>query len=391
MNVAEIQSALRDEKLDGWLFFDHHQRDPLAYRVLNFMPQGIISRRWYYFIPAEGDPRGLVHKIESHHLDTLPGSITAYAGWQEQKQGIAKLVEGAKRIAMQYSAGCAVPYVSMVDAGTIELVRGMGVEIATSANLVQHFEARLNADQRDSHFEAGKLVDGILSDTFILIGDRLRSATPIDEWQAQEYIRQRFTAAGLFTDHGPNVSVNANASNPHYEPQQNAASRIQAGDQVLIDLWAKFDRPEAVYYDITWMGYCGATPPAAFEKAFDVVRTARDRAIERVQKAAAAGEPLCGFQVDDAAREYIVEQGYGEYFYHRTGHSIGTDVHGTGANMDNLETHDERRVIPWTIFSIEPGVYMNDFGVRCEVNMFVGEGNAQVTGRKQDQLVLIQP
>jgi Xaa-Pro dipeptidase len=389
MKIEAIQQAIREEQLDGWLFFDHHYRDPIAYRILDFAPTGIVSRRWYYFIPAEGEPRGLVHKIESHHLETLPGKSTAYAGWAEQKQGLARLLAGSHRIAMQYSPDCAIPYVSMVDAGTLELVRALDVEVVSSANMVQYFEARLSQEQFDSHVEAGKLVDAARRDAFQLIGDRLRSSTRVTEWEVQEFIKDRFTESGLFTDHGPNVSVNANSSNPHYEPQQGASAEFFSGDTVLIDLWAKFNRPDAVYYDVTWMGSCGSRPPSAVENVFAIVSGARNRAIERVQSGISAGEDLRGYHVDDAARSYIDEKGFGAYFFHRTGHSIGTEVHGTGANMDNLETHDDRRVIPWTIFSIEPGIYLPEFGVRSEVNMFIGEGKAIVTGEIQDKLILI--
>ncbi len=389
MNLAAIQQAIRDEGLDGWLFFDHHLRDPLSYRVLGFTPHGIVSRRWYYFIPAEGEPRKLVHKIESYHLDTLPGRKTSYSRWEQQKQELAAMLGGARRIAMQYSPDCAVPYVSMVDAGTIELVRGCGVEIATSANLIQYFEARWTVEQLESHLSAGKLVDEIRREAFSLIGDRICNSTPVTEWEVQRFIAGEFTKHGLFTDHGPNVSVNANSSNPHYEPAENNTAAIKAGDTVLIDLWAKFDRPEAVYYDITWMGFCGPTPPSAVENVFGIVRTARDRAIQRVEQAISAGELLYGYQVDDAARSYIRDQGFGDEFFHRTGHSIGTEVHGSGANMDNLETHDDRRVIPGTCFSIEPGIYLPEFGVRSEVNMFIEPSRARVTGEIQQTLVLV--
>jgi Xaa-Pro dipeptidase len=389
MNVQEIQKAIQEEGLDGWLFFDHHRRDPLAYRVLGLEPQGIVSRRWYYFIPATGEPRKLVHRIESFVLDSLPGGKTTYAGWERQSAALQELLRGARRIAMQYSPRCAVPYVAMVDAGTIELVRECGIEIVTSANLVQYFEARWTAAQVESHVEAGRLIDGIRRAAFELIGDGIRRGAPVTEWDAQAFITEQFAKNGLFTDHGPNVSANGNASNPHYEPQKDASATIVAGDIVLIDLWAKFQRPDAVYYDVTWMGYCGDTPPAAFQNVFGVVREARDRAVRCVQDAVAAGRPLAGYEVDDAARAHIRDEGYGEYFFHRTGHSIGTDVHGSGANMDNLETHDERRVIPWTCFSIEPGIYLPEFGVRSEVNMLVEEGSGRVTGEIQREIVRI--
>jgi Xaa-Pro dipeptidase len=389
MNIQEIQSAIREQALDGWLFFDHHHRDPLAYRVLRFSPPGLVSRRWYYFIPATGEPRRLVHRIESANLDALPGSKRAYSTWQEQRRELTQLLDGARRIAMQYSPECAIPYVSMVDAGTIELVRQTGVEIVSSADLIQYFEARWTRDQLESHLEAGRLVDDIRRRAFGFIGDRIRASQPVREWDVQRFILEQFEARGLLTDHGPNVSVNANASNPHYEPTAESSAAIRPADVVLIDLWAKLKRPDAVYYDITWMGFCGADPPSRLENVFAVVTGARDRAIRRVQDAAAAKQPLCGFEVDDAARSYIREQGYADYFFHRTGHSIGVEVHGAGANMDNLETHDERRVIPWTCFSIEPGVYLPEFGVRSEVNVFVNETSARITGEKQEQIVRI--
>jgi Xaa-Pro dipeptidase len=389
MNLAEIQQAIRGEGLDGWLFFDHHRRDPLAYSVLSLEVHGIVSRRWYYFITANGEPRKLVHRIESHHLDSLPGDKIAYSSWDEQISGIENILGGARRVAMQYSPNCSVPYVAMVDAGTVELVRSRGVEIVTSADLIQYFEARWTQAQFESHLEAGKMVDQVRRDAFALIGDRIRANTPITEWEAQQFIADQFRARGLFTDHGPNVSVNANASNPHYEPQPGASASITSGDTVLIDLWAKLDRPASVYYDITWMGFCGSAPPSALENVFAIVQGARDRAIRKVQEAVSAGQVLRGFEVDDAARSYIREQGYGEQFFHRTGHSIGIEVHGSGANMDNLETHDERRVIPWTCFSIEPGIYLAEFGVRSEVNMFVGESSARVTGEIQEKIILI--
>jgi Xaa-Pro aminopeptidase len=389
MNLAEIQAALREEGLDGWLFFDHHRRDPLAYRVLKFTPGSMVSRRWYYFVPAHGEPLGLVHKIEAQTLAELPGTVTGYAGWNEMVDGIRKLLGASKRIAMQYSPNCSVPYVAMVDAGTVELVRGLGVEIATSANLVQYFEARWSKEQLEGHLEAGRRVDRVRREAFERIGAKLRASEHVTEWDIQQFIANRFREEGLFADHGPDVAVNANASNPHYEPKQGSSSAIKQGDIVLIDMWAKLDQAEAVYYDITWMGFCGTQPPAAMERVFGVVREARDRAIKCAQDAVASKRQLCGYEVDDAARGHIRDEGFGEYFFHRTGHSIGTDVHGTGANMDNLETHDERKVIPGTCFSVEPGIYLPEFGVRSEVNVYVDEASARVTGEKQETIVLI--
>jgi Xaa-Pro dipeptidase len=389
MRLAEIQKALREEGLDGWLFFDHHHRDPLAYRVLQFTPGSMVTRRWYYFVPASGTPRGLAHKIEAETLKELPGEVRFYAGWNELGDGLRGILGGARRVAMQYSPDCAVPYVSMVDAGTVEWIRGMGVEVVTSANLIQLFEARWTPLELENHLEAGRRVDRIRAEAFRLVSEKLRVGERVTEWEMQQFILARFREQGLVTDHGPDVAVNANASNPHYNPTQDACSAIAHGDLVLMDMWAKLDVTGGVYYDITWVGYCGEQPPAKMENIFSIVREARDKAVARVQDAIAAKEPLCGYQVDDAARAHIRAAGFEPYFFHRTGHSIGSEVHGTGANMDNLETHDERRIIPWTCFSIEPGIYLPEFGIRSELNVFIGDEGALVTGEVQAKLVLI--
>jgi Xaa-Pro aminopeptidase len=390
MDIEQIQSALRDEHLDGWLFFDHHQRDPLAYRILKLNPKQVATRRWYYFIPAHGDPRGLVHAIESGVLAGLPGEVRKYSSWSGQLDGLHRLLAGSRKIAMQYSPNCSIPYVSLVDGGTIELVRGTGVEVVTSANLVQLFEARWTAEQLEMHLEAGRRVDRVRAEAFQKIAAALGAGQAITEWDVNRFIRAGFEKSGLVTDHGPIVAVNANMSNPHYEPEPEGSREIRKGDAVLIDMWAKLDRPSAVFYDITWTGFCGPTPPSALQNIFEVVRDARDRAIHRVQTAVAAGEVIHGFDVDDAARTYIKDRGFAEYFVHRTGHSIGEEVHGTGANMDNLETHDERRIIARTCFSVEPGVYLPEFGIRSEVNVYVGATEAHVTGEVQQKLVNIQ-
>jgi Xaa-Pro aminopeptidase len=389
MNLTAIQQELRKERLDGWLFFDHHQRDPLAYRVLGFQPESHVTRRWYYWIPATGEPRGLVHRIESARLDDLPGDKIRYSSWSEQVGGLRTLMGGARRVAMQYSPMCAIPYVAMVDAGTVELVRSLGVEVVSSAELIQYFEACWTADALESHLEAGRRVDRVRAQAFDMIRQITRGGGAVQEFAVNQFVRNEFTKAGLVTPDGPIVGVNANASNPHYEPSAEVTSEIRSGDFVLLDMWAKLDRPGAVYYDITWTGFCGDRPSDAMRQVFAVVTGARDAAIRRVQDAVAAGHELRGFEVDDVARGYIESRGFGEYFVHRTGHSIGEDVHGNGANMDNLETHDERRIVPWTCFSIEPGVYLKEFGVRSEVNVFVGEREARVTGDMQRELVLL--
>jgi len=389
MDLAKIQQQLRDQKLDGWLFFDHHLRDPLAYRVLGFTPARTPTRRWYYLIPAEGEPRGLEHRIERNMIGALPGEKFPYSSWTEQVEGLRRITSGLKRVAMQYSPNCAIPYVAMVDAGTVELVRSVGVEVASSAELIQYFEARWSPEALESHLEAGRRVDKVRAQAFALIHERTRNGAAVTELDVKQLVRDGFAKAGLFTDHGPIVGVNANASNPHYEPFEDKNSPIRPGDWVLIDMWAKLDRPDAVYYDITWTGFCGDCPTDEIKKVFETVKNARDAAIKRVTDASAKGEDLRGFQVDDACRGVIQASGYGEYFTHRTGHSIGIEVHGNGANMDNFENHDERRVVPWTCFSIEPGIYLPHFGVRSEVNMFVGEHEARVTGEIQREMQLL--
>jgi Xaa-Pro aminopeptidase len=388
MNIDAIQSALRDAKLDGWLFFDHHERDPLAYRVLG-LKGGHVSRRWYYWVPASGAPRGLVHRIESGNLDSLPGNKAVYSTWREQADGVRALLNGAKRVAMQYSPMCAIPYVANVDAGTVELVRSLGVEVVSSAELIQLFEARWTPAMLEMHLEAGRQTDQVRHEAFEIVGAALAKNRTITEYDVQQFVLNRFTDASLVTNHPPIVGVNSNASNPHYCPTEKSCSPIRHGDLLLLDLWSKVNHPDAVYYDVTWMAFCGSEPAPRMKEVFTVVRDARDAGIRFVSESVAAGRAIKGFQVDDAVRGHIEKKGFAQYFTHRTGHSIGRETHGNGANMDNFESHDERSVIPWTCFSIEPGIYLPEFGVRTEINTFIGERAARVTGEVQRELVLL--
>lgn len=388
MNLESIQSALRDAKLDGWLFFDHHERDPLAYRVLG-LKGGHVSRRWYYWIPAGGAPRGLVHRIESSNLDSLPGDKAVYSTWREQIGGVRALLNGAKSVAMQYSPMCAIPYVANVDAGTIELVRSLGVEVVSSAELIQLFEARWTPVMLEMHLEAGRKTDQVRREALEMVSTALAKNQTITEYTVQQFVLKRFTDAGLATNHPPIVGVNANASNPHYCPTEKSCNPIHCGDLLLLDLWSKVNHPDAVYYDITWMAFCGSEPTPRMKEVFAVVRDARDAGIRFVTEAIASGRSIKGFEVDDAVRGYIEKKGFAQYFTHRTGHSIGRETHGNGANMDNFESHDDRSVIPRTCFSIEPGIYLPEFGVRSEINMFIDERDARVTGEVQRELVLL--
>jgi len=388
MNLNNIQSALREAKLDGWLFYDHHRRDPIAYRVLNINPV-MCTRRWYYVIPQEGEPAKLVHRIEAHNLAGLPGTEERYSSWREQREGLGRLLHDKKLVAMQYSALNNIPYVGLVDAGTVELVKSCGVEVVSSADLVQQFEASWSEEQWQSHRAAGQVVHQAVGTAFAAIRDAAHAGKESSEYDVQQEMVRLVAANGLITDEPPCVAVNANTADPHYSPSPEASRPIRAGDFVLLDVWAKENKPGAVYFDITWTGYVGEKVPERYSKVFEVVREARDNAIILVQKSLQAGRILHGYQVDDAAREVIERNGYGTFFVHRTGHSIGEDVHGNGANMDNFETHDERRIIPRTCFSIEPGIYLHDFGVRSEVNVFTGARDACVTGEIQTEIVPI--
>jgi len=388
MNLETIQSALRDANIDAWLFYDHHHRDPIAYRVLGLPPNMMVTRRWYYVIPAKGDPAKLVHKIEAGHLDSLPGAKLQYSGWQELSGGIQKLLAPYRNVAMQYSPNNIVFYVSLVDAGTIEMIRSLGKNIVSSADLVALFEATLTDEQIKTHFEARDAIDEITAAAFQEIGRRVRNGGTT-EHAIQQWFIEAFRRRNLVTDDPPIVAVNANSGNPHYEPHAEGSAAIREGDFVLLDVWAKKNTPGAVFYDITWTGFVGKAASDKQREVFEVVRGGRDAGVKVVKEAITAGRKIAGWEVDQATREHIQKAGYGDYFIHRTGHSIGTDVHANGANMDNLEIHDERQLLPNSCFSIEPGVYLPEFGVRSEVNMLVRPKTAEVTGKIQSEIVLI--
>ncbi|MGB8538287.1 MAG: M24 family metallopeptidase [Acidobacteriaceae bacterium] len=391
MNLEKIQSALREQQVDGWLFYDHHHRDPIAYRILGLSDTLHVSRRWYYFIPAEGEPRKLTHRVESGKLASLPGSGHLYSSWQELEAGLRTMLEPYKKLAMQYSPRNAIMYVSLVDAGTIEVLRDMGKTIVSSADLVSRFEAVLTPEQIASHYEAQRHIDEIVTAAWTHIATRLRSggAAPLNEYEVMVWLQEAMRRAGIAEGYGPNVSVNANSSDSHYEPTSAFSKPIREGDFLLIDIWGRMDRPGTCFYDITWTGVVGREPSERERQVFSAVARARDAAIKTVQDAFAAGKPLAGWQADDAARGVIRNAGFEEYFTHRTGHSISTETHGNGANLDNLETHDERLILPYTCFSVEPGIYLPEFGVRSEINMLTEPGRAVVTGPIQTELVRI--
>jgi Xaa-Pro dipeptidase len=380
-DLAGVQAALRTQNLDGWLLYDFRGLNILARRVLGFGSDAMLSRRWFYFVPAVGEPRKLVHRIESGALDAYPGSREIYLRWQELEAGVGRLVAGAKRVAMEYVPRNANPYVSRVDAGTVELVRTFGVDVVSSGDLVQQFEACWDDDQWAMHLEAARHTRSAYDVAFAYIRENTRNGASVRETQVQQVILDHFRKHNLETDHPPICAVGPHSGDPHYAPGPASDAPIKEGDFVLIDLWAKCAKPRAVYSDLTWTCFVGKTVPAPIQKIFNIVAAARDAAIACVRAAFANGQALQGWEVDRAARSVIERAGYSEYFCHRTGHSIGQETHGNGANMDGLETKEERRVLPRTCFSIEPGIYLKEFGVRSEVNVFVdAQGKVHVTG-----------
>jgi Xaa-Pro aminopeptidase len=389
MNLELLQQALREQGVDGWLFVDFHRRDPIAYRILSLPQEAMATRRWYYLVPAQGTPRKLAHRIESSQLDSLPGDKSVYASWQEEARGLQEMLQDVQTLAMQYSPDGRLPAISLADAGTVERIRSLGKHVVSSANLIQYFEARWSPAALQLHLEAGQAIDRIMAAAFQEIARRVRSDGYTNEYEMQQWILQQFAGSGLLTQIPPIVAANRNSGNPHYLPGPTLSAPIRSGDFVLLDLWAKRDKPGAVYYDVTWVGFLGESPPESIRRVFEVVKAARDRAIDTVQDAVRSGRTLRGWEVDRAARDLISERGYGEFFLHRTGHSIGEEVHGNGANMDDLETHDDRQILPFTGFSIEPGIYLPEFGVRSEVNVFVDDREARVTGAVQNGILCI--
>jgi Xaa-Pro aminopeptidase len=393
MNIQAIQTAIREAGLDGWLFYDHHHRDSIAGRILGLDEKAHVTRRWYYFVPAAGEPRKLVHRIEQARLDTLPGTKAMYSSWQELASGLEAMLTGARTLAMQYSPNNAIMYVSMVDAGTVEFLRGLGKQIVSSADMVSQFEATLSDAQVASHVTAQRAIDVILAEGWKQIGNRLRpgsgKAGAYSEFEHMQWLAEAMRREGLIWDDGPNVSVNANCSDSHYEPTAQRSAPIKEGDFLLIDIWARPNKPGTIFYDITWTGVVGREPSEREQLVFKTVVNARDAAIHAVESAFAENRAICGFEADDAARAVINAAGFGEFFTHRTGHNIGQELHGAGAHLDNLETHDERRLLPNTCFSVEPGIYLPEFGVRSEIDMITAPGKAWVTGKIQRDLVRI--
>ena len=391
LDIKDVQRALEADGLDAWLLYDFRGINPIASDVTAVARQGghLATRRWYYLIPAKGEPRGLVHAIEKNTLAHLPGTTRRYAGRDQLEAGLRALLSGVRRVAMEYSPLCAIPYVSRVDAGTIELVRGTGVEVVSSGDLIQRFSAVWDADAIATHRAASEKLYRVKDRAFEAIARRLRDGAPTTEYDIQQLMAGWFREERLVSDSDPNVSAAENAGNPHYLPTASSHRAIRKDEVVLLDLWGKLDRPGAVFADITWMGFTGRDVPPPVARAFDAICRARDAAVLLVRDAARAGREVRGWEVDRAASAVVRDAGYAANILHRTGHSLGETVHGNGVNMDDYETHDDRRLLPGTGFTIEPGVYFDDFGVRTEINMVVGAKDADVTGPLQTEILTL--
>lgn len=387
IDVAAVQGALRAEGLGGWLLYDFHGSNPVARRLAGLhRATKMTTRRWFYLIPADGPPRKLVHAIEAGTLDGLPGEATRYAGREQLEAGLRTLLAGLGTVAMEYSAGCAIPYVSRVDAGTIEMVRACGVQIASSGDLVQRFEAIWGPEAVASHRAAAAALYRIKDRAFETVAARVRDAVPTTERDIQALMREWFAEEGLL-DSPPNVSAQEHAGNPHYMPPAEGSRPIRANELLLIDLWGKQAQPGAVFADITWIGFTGRQVPDEITRAFSAIRDARDAAVSYLETAWAAGRDVRGYELDRAARAVLQQAGYGPQILHRTGHSLGEEVHGNGAHLDDYETHDDRRLLAGTGFTIEPGVYFPHFGMRTEINVVLGPGGPEVTGPRQQAVV----
>jgi Xaa-Pro aminopeptidase len=390
LDIGAIQQSLKAEGLDGWLLYDFHGSNPIAAGLAGLLGGGhMTTRRWYYLIPTQGTPRGLVHAIERHNLDHLPGEKIVYAGRQQLDGGLTRLLGGVKRVAMEYSHECAIPYLSRVDAGTAEAIRARGVEIVSSGDLVQQFEAAWTPEQLSSHQSAADALYRIKDRAFDAAGDAVRKGASMTEFALQQQMVQWFDAEGLISDSPPVVAIGANAGNPHYLPTAAASRDIVRDEVLLLDLWGKRKEPGAVFADITWVGFTGGQVAEKPAQAFRLVAEARDAAVALVEQSARDGRELRGFEVDRAARDVLERAGFGAHVLHRTGHSLGENVHGNGVHLDDYETHDDRRLLPGTGFTVEPGLYFDTFGVRTEINVFRGAREARVTGPRQQEIVTL--
>ena len=390
MDLAGIQATLKTFDIDAWLLYDFHGINPIARRVIGLGENRFATRRWFGLVPATGEAIWLHHAIEAHLFTHVPGRRIPFVGYRELQEKLRETVKGVKRVAMEYVPGGAIPYVSRVDAGTIEMVRACGVQVVSSADLVQHFEARWSPEALESHRRAARGLKEVLQTTFDHVARAAGKGGTITEHSVQQFMCDQFSDRGFHHD-PPIVAVNAHSGIPHYEPRQNDSAPIRKGDLLLLDLWCR-EKPEgSIWADITWMAYVGKDVPARQREIWDSVAGARDAAVSFLKEGTALGKRIRGADVDEVARRHIRERGYADRFIHRTGHSIGLEVHGNGCNIDSLETLDERQLIPRTGFSIEPGIYLDDFGVRSEIDVYMDDRGVEVTTAVQDHIIPLLP
>jgi len=388
MDIPAVQRALQADGLDGWLLYDFHGSNPIAGRLAGLTDgTHMTTRRWFYLIPAAGDPRGVVHAIERHNLDRLPGEKMVYAGRHQLEAALTQLLSGMSAVAMEYSPDCAIPYLSRLDAGTAESLRRRGVTIRSSGDLVQQFEAAWDEEQLASHRLASEALYRIKDRAFAAVAQSLKEGVTVTEFALQQRMVRWFEEERLESDSPPVVAIGANAGDPHYLPSAAGSRPIVADEVLLLDLWGKRRDVPAVFADITWVGFTGRTVPDRAAEAFRAIVEARDAAVALVENAARSGQDLRGWEVDQAARAVLIRAGYEDRILHRTGHSLGEHVHGNGVHLDDFETHDDRRVLPGAGFTIEPGLYFETFGVRTEINMFRSSRGALVTGPRQMEII----
>ncbi len=387
--LPKFQKFLSDQGLDAWLLYDFQGLNTFARQFVP-LDEGLFTRRWFYLLPATGSPTALIHRIEEHYFEGLPGERIPYSGWQELHHALGELLAGHQRVAMEYSPECALPYVSKIDAGTLELVRSSGVEVVSSGDIIQYFHSRWSHKGYAAHMATVALMHQIRERAFAAAAKAVRDGQKLSEYELQQALMSDFTAAGLYADHPPIVAVDAHAALPHYSPTESNPSPIEAGSLLLIDMWAKqSDEPEATYVDITWTGYAGEQVPGKIAQVFSVVKEARDAAVGFMERRLAAGQPVAGWEVDEACRAVVTEAGYGPHFTHRTGHSIDVEVHGAGVNIDAFEVRDDRQLIPGVGFSIEPGIYLpGEFGIRSEIDAYISDTGVEVTTAPSQEEVL---
>jgi Xaa-Pro dipeptidase len=389
--IHDVQKHLLKEKMDGWLLYDFHGINSLARDFLNIGPEAFVTRRFFYWIPAVGSPVKLQHQIEQHILHGMPGESRVYLKWQELETQLSQMLKGAKTVAMEFSPRNAIPYLSKIDAGTVDLIRSFGVEVVSSGSFLQYYTCVLDEQQVKMHFEAADFLDRTVEATWEKISEALRQGKKINEYQMRSFIAEKIKAEGFFSESLPICAVNQHSADPHYEPKKEGSSEIKRGDLILLDLWCKGKHPRAIYADITRVAVADSEPTSRQNEIFHIVRTAQKTATDFVVKKYSKGESLKGYEVDQVCRKVIEDQGYGPYFTHRTGHNIYTSDHGPGAHLDSLETLDLRELIPGVCFSIEPGIYLpNEFGIRLEYDMYLApDRKAHITGGFQNEILCL--